>query len=123
MSSAFLRYAIIGGLATAGHYLLLLVLVETGSFSAPPAAAMGAVFGALIAYLGNRRYTFSDTTRSHSWALPRFLLVAAIGAAFNAAMVWSGMSLLGLHYMLAQVVATLVAMIGTFMINRSWTFK
>lgn len=80
----FVRYALVGGTATSTHYLILLGLVEAVHITPTLAAAMGAVSGALLAYAGNRRYTFPDCTRSHRAALLRFLLVATLGVGINA---------------------------------------
>jgi len=117
----FARYTLIGGFATVGHYAILIALVE--ALRVPPsiAAASGAVCGALIAYAGNRRFTFPGNHR-HRKALPRFLLVAALGAALNGGIVWAGTTILAWHYLAAQVAATLLALVITYSYNRSWTF-
>jgi putative flippase GtrA len=117
----FARYTLIGGLATGGHYAVLLALVE--GFGVPPsiAAAIGAACGALIAYAGNRRFTFPGNHR-HRRALPRFLIVAALGAALNGGIVWAGTNILAWHYLVAQIAATLLVLVITYTYNRSWTF-
>lgn len=117
----FARYTLIGGLATGGHYAVLIALVE--ALRVPPsiAAALGAICGALIAYAGNRRFTFSGNHR-HRKALPRFLLVAALGAALNGGIVWAGTTVLAWHYLAAQIAATLMVLIITYRYNRAWTF-
>ena len=58
----------------------------------------------------------------HSVGLPRFLLVAAVGFVLNAAlMAWMTASL-GIHYLVAQVLATLLVLLWNFAANRHWTF-
>ena len=117
----FARYTLIGGLATGGHYAVLIALVE--ALRVPPsiAAGLGAICGALIAYAGNRRFTFSGNHR-HRKALPRFLLVAALGAALNGGIVWAGTTVLAWHYLAAQIAATFMVLIITYSYNRAWTF-
>lgn len=115
-----LRYCLIGGGATAVHYLALLVLVEAALMQPAPAAAIGASVGALFAYWGNRSYTFGRA-KAHRQALPRFALVALLGAAFNGGVVAAGVAI-GWHYMAAQVVATAATVLATFAFNRAWTF-
>jgi putative flippase GtrA len=44
-----------------------------------------------------------------------------IGVASSGGLVALG-SEIGVHYLIAQVVATLLAMLLTFVINRRWTF-
>ncbi len=120
-SLAFARYAAVGAVATAAHYLLLAVLVERGGWPAPLAAAAGAVLGAQLAFAGNRRFTFGHRGpwRPAWW---RFQLTALLGAATSATVVALG-SRLGLHYLLAQMLATLVGMVLTYALNKRWSFS
>jgi putative flippase GtrA len=121
VNAAFGLYLLVGALATAVHYAVLLVLVEAAGLPAAPSAAFGAICGALAAYAGNHRYTFSRRAK-HRRALPRFLTVAAAAAAANGALVWAGTVPLGLHYLAAQVLATAVIVTGGFALNRGWSF-
>lgn len=119
----FFWYALAGGAATAVHYAVLLVLVEVFGLSpAPAAAACGALSGAFVSYLINRQLTFSGTSARHQQALPRFLLIAVVGAALNGALVWAGVHLLAWHYLAAQALATVLVLGLTYRLNRSWTF-
>jgi putative flippase GtrA len=121
VTPAFGRYLLVGLLATAIHYALLVALVELTGAAAAPSAAFGAACGALAAYAGNRRFTFAGGV-VHAQALPRFLAVAALGAAANGAIVWTGKEIVGMHYLAAQVVATTVVMWSGFVLNRRWSF-
>lgn len=116
----FLRYTVTGAAATAAHYLVLIALAEALAMPPWTAAAAGASVGALVAYGGNRTMTFRST-RSHSSTLPRFLLVAAFNAILSAIVVWSG-SALGWQYVVAQILATVLALAAGYRLNRAWTF-
>lgn len=118
---AFGRYLLVGLLGTAIHYALLIALVELAGAAAAPSAAFGAAGGALAAYAGNRRYTFARGA-AHGQAFPRFLAVAAFGAAANGALVWAGTQILYMHYLAAQVVATSFVVWCGFVVNRRWSF-
>ncbi|NBX96694.1 MAG: GtrA family protein [Betaproteobacteria bacterium] len=115
------RYAAVGLVATVGHYALLVLLVELTSLPAGPSALAGSILGALVAYLGNRRYTFSHAGTPHGRALPRFAAIAGMGALANALIVGGGAAL-GVHYLLMQVLATVLVMLATYHLNRLWTF-
>lgn len=119
---AFGRYTLIGGAATAVHYAVLLILVEAAHLAAGWAAAIGATAGAIVAYLGNRRLTFTGSRARHRQALPRFFAVAALGATVSGFMVWLASAALGLHYFVAQVLATVVVLLMTYRLNRAWSF-
>lgn len=120
MPSRLVRYAAVGIAATAVHYALLVATVEAGWLRPPVAAAFGAVVGAQVAFVGNAWFTFRGTalTLGAWW---RFQLTALIGAALSYAIVAAG-ERIGLHYLAAQVVATLAAMLATYEINRRWSF-
>jgi putative flippase GtrA len=116
----FIRYASVGAIATAAHYLVLIACVEWGHWPAFIASGAGAVVGAQVAYAGNRWFTFAHTGAMRaSW--PRFQATALIGTLISMAVVALGVRI-GLHYLLAQVVATLLSLVLTFAVNRAWTF-
>lgn len=117
----FLRYTAVGAIATALHYLLLVLCVEFGGWPAFAASGFGAVVGAQLAYAGNRWLTFAHRGDMRaSW--PRFQATALVGALLGMAIVALGVRA-GLHYLLAQVLATLASLVLTFAINRAWTFR
>ena len=117
----FVRYTAVGAFATAVHYLLLVLGVERGGWPAFAASGFGAVVGAQVAYLGNRWFTFAHRGDVRaSW--PRFQATALIGALLGMAIVALGVRL-GVHYLFAQVPATLASLLLTFAINRHWTFR
>ena len=116
----FIRYSAVGALATAVHYLVLIACVELAHWPAYLSSGIGAVIGAQVAYAGNRWFTFAHTGAiAASW--PRFQITAVIGALLGMAIVAAGVRL-GVHYLFAQVVATLASLVLTFLINRRWTF-
>lgn len=118
---SFVRYTVVGGVATLVHYIVLVILVEGLGMNPPLAAALGAACGAMAGYAGNRRFTFvSDAP--HRQALPRYLLVAAGGALANGTIVWVGTELFHWHYLPAQVLATALILVAGFVLNRTWTF-
>ena len=124
MRSAFsqlVRYAAVGGVATLVHYLLLVLCVEFYGWPAWLASGFGAVVGAQIAYFGNRRFTFAlQGAMGVSWS--RFQATASLGAVTGMGVVALGVGL-GLPYLLAQMLATVLMLLLTFGINRCWTFR
>jgi putative flippase GtrA len=116
-----LRYTVVGAVATAAHYLLLVICVEAFAWPAWLASGAGAVLGAQVAYLGNRRFTFAYRGGyGASWS--RFQLTAIAGALQGMALVGAAVAF-GMHYLAAQVLATLAGLALTFAINRAWTFR
>jgi putative flippase GtrA len=115
-----LRYAGVGGLATAAHWALLAMLVEGVGLAPWLSSGCGAVLGAQLAFFGNRRYTFGHA--GPLWpAWWRFMGTALLGAGIGMAIVALGVAL-GAHYLLAQAVATALVLLLTFAVNRVWAF-
>ena len=117
---AWLRYAAVGAVATTAHYALLGGLVEAAHWAPPLAAGAGAALGAQVGFVGNRHFTFAHPG---PW-LPawwRFQLTALLGGAVSMAVVAGG-TRIGLHYLLAQAAATLLALVLTYLINKRWAF-
>ncbi len=116
-----LRYAAVGACATALHYGVLVLVVELARLPAWLGSGVGAACGAQLAYAGNRWFTFDHRGDiGSSWV--RFQLIAALGAVAGMAIV-GGAVALGLHYLPAQVIATVLAMLLTYQLNRVWSFR
>lgn len=116
----FVRFAIVGAIATAMQYAILVLLVR--GFAVAPTAASSAGFALAAAanYLLNYRFTFRSD-RPHGPAAAKFALLAAMGLLINAAIMhW--LTGAGLHYLLAQVCATGAVLVWNFTGNSLWTF-
>lgn len=117
----FLRYGAVGSVATALHYAVLVACVEKLDWPAWLGSGLGALVGAQFAYLGNRHYTFAHRGAiAESWL--KFQGTALLGALLGMAVVAMAVRL-GLHYVLAQVIATGLALALTYAVNRSWSFR
>lgn len=117
----FIRFAIVGGFATAVQYLLLVLLVHLAGVDPVWASTVGFVLSAFANYIINYHYTFGSKQR-HVTALGKFAALASVGLFLNSA-IMSGLIRLGLHYLPAQLVATLVVLIWNFVGNSLWTFR
>ncbi|HEX6707723.1 MAG TPA: GtrA family protein [Albitalea sp.] len=115
------RYTLVGAFATAAHYALLAFLVELVHLPAWLASGLGAALGAQVAFFGNRGFTF-DHQGEIAPAWVRFQGTAMAGALLGMVIVALGVRA-GLHYLVAQVLATGAALLLTFAINRAWTFR
>jgi len=118
--SPFFRYSLVGAGATLVHYLTLTLLVEWRHWPAAWAAVCGAAIGAVFAYVGNRRHTFGQDA-AHAQALPRFLAVAVMTATLSGALVGLG-ARLGVHYLIAQAIASGAALLLGYRLNKRWSF-
>ena len=117
----FVRYGLTGAVATACHYIILLCLVELLSVQTWAAAGFGAFFGAVVAYFGNRKFTFNSAI-SQRQSLPRFFMIAGLAIAMNSSLVWLITHYFNLYYFVAQLIATVIVLVVTYQLNKQWTF-
>lgn len=116
-----IRFAGIGGVCTALQYLILVLLVSFLDIHPLIASTAGYLLSALLNYQLNRVYTFQSEA-AHRHALPRFFAIALVGLILNAVVLGFMVSGLGSHYMLGQIIATVVTLGWNFLANRTWTF-
>ena len=121
MRRELLRFLLVGGLCTLLQYLVLVAGVELLSVDAVLASATGFLTSASVNYFLNRRYTWPSNL-AHGVAIRRFTAVVAIGLALNVL----GMRLLHgylrWHYVLSQVLTTVLTLSWNFAGHRRWTF-
>lgn len=117
----FLRFALVGAAGTLLHYLVLTMLVWSGSMAPGPAAAAGAGAGGCVNYWLNYHYTFGAAGK-HRATMPRFFAMAALGVVLNGLIV-STLAAAGLHFLLAQAIATCLILILNFLISKKWIFQ
>ena len=117
----FLLYALVGAVGTLAHYAVLVTTVSLHWLDPVTASVTGAVVGAIVNYFLNVRYTFKSA--SNGPAMLKFAVTAALGAVLNGALMKLLTDSADLHYLLAQLVATAVVLLLTYIINLLWTFR
>jgi len=117
----FLRFAGVGVVGTAVHYGAMFAAVELLGVSAPVGSGIGFLVSLGASYGLNRVWTFE---KRPPWArgFLAYLLVCAVGLGINMGVVALGVAN-GLHYMLAQVVATPIALLWNFFSSRFIVFR
>jgi len=121
MVHKFGRFLLVGALCTGLQYLLLVALVEGLGLSATVASTIGYAASSVLNYLLNYSFTFNSAER-HRRSLPRFVLIGAFGLLLNGAVTFVGTDIYGVHYLYAQVAATIVTLLWNFLANLRWTF-
>jgi putative flippase GtrA len=115
------KFFLAGGAGTAAQYVVLIALVALFQMAPGRASVAGAVVGAIVVYLLNRRFTFASQ-RGHRETLPRFAMMAIAGALLNGLLV-GALSGAGLYFLLAQMVATVVVLVFNFIVSKLWIFR
>ena len=117
----FLTFGLVGGIATAGHYLVLVVLVEWARLDPLLATSIGAAAGAVIAYTLNRKWTFSARP-AIAVSFAKFFAIAGIGLVLNGVL-FSLIKSAGVHYLLAQGLATGLVLFMNYWASRVFVFR
>lgn len=120
MTRALRGFLAVGLVSTLLHYAVMVSAVEVLRVAAMMASAAGFLAGALLNYVLNRRITFASR-RPHSEGLPRFTLMVVCGVTLNSLMLALGLAF-GLHYLPAQVMATVTVMGFNFACMKYWVF-
>jgi putative flippase GtrA len=114
LSRVFCVFLLVGGLSTLLQYVVLLTLVRLFRADAVLASTLGFALSALVNYYLNYRLAF-HSSRPHGSALARFSAVALIGLQLNGAIMHGAVHWLSLHYLVAQVIATVLVLFWNFL--------
>lgn len=115
-----MRFVLVGGVATAVQYALLVLLVRAFGMAPTPASSLGFLSSAVVNYLLNYRFTF-ESARPHAAAAAKFGALAAAGLLINAAIMHL-MIEAAVPYLIAQLGASAVVLFFNFIGNSIWTF-
>lgn len=116
----FLRFAAAGAVGTGVHYLALIFLVSWLGSSPALGAIIGASCGAVMNYYLNRKFNFAGSGE-HRHAVPRFILMVAVGVFLNGLIV-KILTGGGVHFLVAQMAATVFILGVNFIVCKKWIF-
>jgi putative flippase GtrA len=110
-----------GFVTVAGHYAVTITLVELAH--APPLAASAAGFcaGAAIKYVLNYFVAFRSVEK-HGAALAKFAVTLGVLFVLNALFFALLHQVMGLHYIVAQVLTTGLLIAPGYLLSRLWVF-
>ena len=111
-----------GGVATASHYAVTIAAVELFSMPPIPASAMGFMTGAVIKYWLNYSVAFRSRAR-HAHAVLRYALALAAMLALNTLLFGLFQRGMGLYYLLAQAITTILLIPPGYVLHREWVFR
>lgn len=122
MKKRFIRFSVVGVVATLVHVFIFSMLVEFFG-AAPVVASVPAFLMAMFASYGaNHRWTFG-AKGLHQIYLPKYTATAIAGLGLNISITYVVVNLLGYWYGIALIVVIMVVPVTTFMINSNWIFN
>ena len=117
--ATMLRYFVFGSLAALSRLVALAALVEIGGVQKIVASVASFYVSVLINYFLQKRFTFNSSESNWS-ALPKFLAVSMVGACINVAIF--AVLLQIVHYLVAQVIASLLVFMFNYSVSRMFIF-
>ncbi|MEX3951278.1 GtrA family protein [Paraburkholderia sp. EG287B] len=118
----FVVYAGVGAIGTVAQYSILIAMVHSGLASPAVSSMAGATVGAIVNYSLNRQITFRSKSNPLSTA-PKFAIIALLGVLMNGVCMKFFATVLGLNYLIAQLITTALVLGLTYLLNSKWTFK
>jgi Predicted membrane protein len=110
------RFAFVGGLAFLTDALVLFLLEKYLMMHYLVAATFGFIFGLIVNYILSKKFVFQDpsnvTGRVGEFIV--FAVIAVIGLAITAFLMYLFTDIFGLHYMISKIIAAGIVMVWNF---------
>ncbi|WP_114952045.1 GtrA family protein [Sphingosinicella terrae] len=119
----FGRNTIASFLAFGIDLALLWTLVEVAGIGRLPAAAAAFLLAMSVHYVVSRLWVFKGSRRGMASGYLYFLVNAGIGLVVTLAVFWSLIDLLEIQYLIARLIASVVAGLLVFFLNAAFNFK
>jgi putative flippase GtrA len=127
--TTFLRYVVVGVLGTGIDLGVLYLLTRLSgieprtSWLFPCFVTIAFLLAVVNNYVLNRLWTFGSRNNSVSTEFMRFFLVSVGGLILTQGLMWLLVSLLGIWYLLAKALTSLMVLVWNFGLNKFWTFR
>ena len=115
----FMKFGVVGFLAFIIDYGLLALLTEVFSVNYLVSATISFIASVVFNYVASMRYVFThkeDMSRHREFII--FVVLSVIGLIINNALMWAGVELLHVHYLIVKIVATAVVMVWNFVTRK-----
>ncbi len=124
LAEQFLKFGVVGALATVVDYGILMLLSQVAGWDPLPASVVSYLVSLAFNYLASMRYVFErrdDLSRRRE--LAAFVALSAVGLVINSLLIEAGTTFFGdgaLSVTLTKVLATLVVGIWNFWSRKHW---
>ena len=118
----FFRFVTVGVFNTILGYCVIFACMYLAKMSPERSNITGYAVGLIASYVLNRRFTFNSKQNRRS-EIVRFLAVFAVAYTLNFAVLVILIHRLGLHEGASQVLAGLVYVVASFVMNKHYVFK
>lgn len=117
------RFAVVGVLCTAIDWLIYFVLVQFVKLNPLIAQLFSFLVSTIVGYFANTAWVFETTKRkTRRRLITEFFILNTIGLGITELLLWLLIDRLGINYMLAKVIATVITMIFNYL-TRKFTLE
>lgn len=116
------KYATVGAASAVVDFGVLFALTDGLGLHYLASATFSFILAAVVNYTLNRIWTFRSSGKRRR-QLPVFFIIAMLGLILNNNIMYFSVEHLGLHYLLAKVVAAAIVTFWNFFGNKYITFK
>lgn len=116
-----LRFGFVGGLTFVVFYGLVFGMVDSMKMEVMLATGLAYIVAVVLNYGLHHAFTFERTT-THDYSIPRYLTVIAIGFSVNQALMYVGVHVAGLHYLLVQLASMVLIIVANYVAFQLWAF-
>lgn len=116
-----MKFGVVGFIAFLIDYGLLAFCTEILHINYLVSATIGFTVSVVFNYLASMRYVFTHKdgmSRRREFII--FVVLSVIGLAINNIILWAGVELLHVHYLIVKIFATAVVMIWNFVTRKTF---
>jgi glycosyltransferase involved in cell wall biosynthesis/putative flippase GtrA len=121
--AAFVRFCIVGAICTLLNLLAFWILVGRAGLGYLGATVVVFFVVNWVGFALNRGFTFGRREAAPAPQALRYFTGMALSLALNLAAMWVLVDRLGIHYLAASLVVTVVFVCLNFVMHRDWTFS
>lgn len=115
------RFGVVGGASAVVYALTIVICVFGFGVGVAVATIPGYLASMVLNYTLQKIWTFRSDA-AHITSVPKYLFVHIVGIGINYGAVEALMSLVGLHYLIAQAIAVTLVAIWSYFAQKYWTF-
>ena len=115
----FLKFGVVGFIAFCIDYGLLAFCTEVLGINYLVSATIGFTVSVVFNYLASMRYVFvhkEGMSRGKEFVI--FVVLSVIGLLINNGCMWAGVELLGIHYLIVKIGATVIVALWNFITRK-----
>ena len=119
----FFKYCVVGISGTFIDLALLYSFVEFAHLNVFIATTLSFLVAVINNYTWNKVWTFKDRSTKYSKQFLQFFLVSCTGLALTLSFMYIFINIIGIWYMIAKALTSLLVLTWNFLANKYWTFS